>query len=144
MSRQCATLVALGLLLTLSLLPAPASAGDAEVSEGSSAVATSGAAGGVLELWQKNHRWFRLGMRFYGTNPAIDEHAALKTGAAISIPLTTDFFMGIGMRVAFIGAYNAGNSCVDRAGGSSSSCPDGHPGGVDYIWRKPMVDGVMD
>lgn len=144
MSRQRASLVALGLLLSLAVLPASASAGDDEVSVDSNAAAGQEAAGGILELWQKDHRWFRLGIRFYGTNPAIDDHAALKTGAGFSIPLTTDFFMGIGMRVAFIGGYNVGKACVDRAGGSSASCPDGHPGGVDYIWRKPMVDGVMD
>jgi len=148
MNRHCANLIAIGLLLSLAVLPAQAYAEADEVSVASSAAAAAapGNAGGVLELWQKNHRWFRLGLRFYGTNPAIDEHAALKTGAAISIPLTTDFFMGVGMRVAFIGGYNAGNTCVDRggAGGTTSSCPDGHPGGVDYIWRKPMVGGVMD
>jgi hypothetical protein len=139
MSRLYAPLAALALILCISMLPASAAA-----AEGSAAEGTSSAGQNALELWQKDHRWFRLGMRFYGTNPAIDEHAALKTGAAISIPLTTDFFMGIGMRLAFVGGYNAGKDCVERAGGTSSTCPDGHPGGVDYIWRKPMVNGVVD
>ena len=125
MSRLLASITALALALALVVVPSSASAGEAPV-----ASTTDGAAN-ALEVWKKEHRWFRLGMRFYGLNPAIDEHAALKTGAGVSVPLTTDFFMGIGMRLAFVGGYNAGQDCVTRAGGTSASCPDGHPGGVD-------------
>jgi hypothetical protein len=95
----------------------------------------------AFEVWEEEHRWFRLGMRAYGYNPTVQEHAALKLGAGLSIPLTTDFFMGLGMKIAFTGSYNRGapDNCVDRGGSSGSAlCPSGHPGGVDYTWREPL------
>lgn len=93
-----------------------------------------------FEVWQKEHRWVRLGFRFYGYSPTIQPHAALKLGPGLGVPLTTDFFMGVGMRIAFLGAYNLGDECVNRGGveANQSDCPDGHRGGVDYTWREPI------
>lgn len=101
----------------------------------------------AFEVWEEEHRWVRLGMRFYGFSPAIDDHAALKLGAGLAVPVTTDFFMGLGMKVSFMGSYNTAGSndvvdCVDRGGiGSDPACPSGHRGGVDYTWREPIPDG---
>lgn len=145
MHRTSLALVALSLTLSLLGLPGTARADEAgespEVAESSP---SSAAAGNMLDVWKAEHRWFRLGMRFYGMSPAIDDHAALKLGAAVSVPLTTDFFMGIGMRVAFVGAYNLGDDCVGSESDVSSACPSGHPGGVDYIWKEPRINGVID
>jgi len=95
----------------------------------------------AFEVWEEEHRWFRLGMRAYGYNPSVQENAALKMGAGLTVPLTTDFFMGIGMKIAFTGSYNRGapNNCVNRGGASGvQPCPEGVEGGVDYVWREPM------
>ena len=95
----------------------------------------------AFEVWEEEHRWFRLGIRGYGYNPSVQEHAAMKMGAGLTVPLTTDFFMGIGMKLAFTGSYNRGapNNCVNRGGASGvQPCPEGVEGGVDYVWRQPM------
>lgn len=101
----------------------------------------------AFEVWEEEHRWFRLGFRGYAMFPAVEETAALRPGAGLQIPLTTDFFMGLGMKLAFIGGYNRGGDtdtnsdkyCVNRGGiGDDLSCPDGHVGGVDYIWKEPI------
>jgi hypothetical protein len=95
----------------------------------------------AFEVWEEEHRWFRLGLRAYGANPSVQEAAAYKLGAGLTIPLTTDFFMGIGMKLAFTGSYNRGapNNCINRAAASGvQPCPDGVQGGVDYIWREPL------
>ena len=96
----------------------------------------------AFEVWEEEHRWFRLGLRAYGYNPTVDEAAAFKLGAGLTIPLTTDFFMGIGMKLSFTGSYNRGapNNCVNRAAPSNvQPCPDGVQGGVDYIWKEPVA-----
>lgn len=112
----------------------------------------------AFEVWQEEHRWFRLGFRAYAMSPAVQESAALRWGAGLQVPLTTDFFMGIGMKLAFIGGYNRGGhytddakNCVNRGGeGGDLTCPDGHVGGVDYIWKEPVdqpgsaCDGVRN
>jgi hypothetical protein len=136
MTRLLSNILALALISGAVGFPSSVAAADDE----SATSAVGGDAANALEVWKAEHRWFRLGMRFYGVNPAIDEHAVLKTGAAVSVPLTTDFFMGIGMRLAFVGSYNSGQGCVTRAGGDSANCPDGQSAGVDYIWRQPLVD----
>lgn len=130
----------LGLLVAALLLPTLAAAQEAGA-DGDEVVADKPWQGrNAFEVWEEEHRWFRLGMRAYGLNPAIDDHAALKLGAGITVPLTTDFFMGIGMKIAFNGAYNRGNECVNRGGvGEDPLCPSGHKGGVDYTWREPLV-----
>ncbi len=100
----------------------------------------------AFEVWQEEHRWFRLGFRAYSMFPAVQEHAALRVGAGLQVPLTTDFFMGLGMKLAFIGGYNRGGhyddaekNCVNRGGaGDDLACPDGSVGGVDYIWKEPI------
>lgn len=95
----------------------------------------------AFEVWEEEHRWFRLGVRAYGYNPSVHDNAALKMGAGLTIPLTTDFFMGIGMKLSFTGSYNRGapNNCVNRGGASGvQPCPEGVQGGVDYAWREPM------
>jgi hypothetical protein len=93
----------------------------------------------AFEVWEEEHRWFRLGFRAYGYNPAIDPNAALKLGAGITVPLTTDFFMGIGMKVSFTGSYNRGSQCVNRGGaGEDPVCSGGWVGGVNYTWREPI------
>ena len=111
----------------------------------------------AFEVWQEEHRWFRLGLRAYSMFPSVQENAALRVGAGIQVPLTTDFFMGLGMKVAFIGGYNRGGhyddadkNCVNRGGvGGDLTCPDGAVGGVDYIWKEPIdqpgssCDGVV-
>ncbi len=100
----------------------------------------------AFAAWQKEHRWVRLGMRFHGYMPAVQESAALDWGAGIMVPLTTDFFMGLGVRAAFIGAWNPGNGCINRGGvGANPQCSQGHVGGVDFRWKEPYVlaeDGV--
>jgi hypothetical protein len=105
----------------------------------------------AFEVWEAEHKWVRLGIRFYGFNPAIQDHAALKLGPGMGVPLTTDFFMGIGMKIAFLGSYNTAGSndvvdCVDRGGvGDDPACPSGHRGGVDYTWLAPIdPDGNID
>lgn len=95
----------------------------------------------AFEVWEEEHRWFRLGLRGYGYSPSVQEHIAMKIGAGLTVPLTTDFFMGIGMKISFTGSYNRGapNSCVNRGGASGvQPCPEGSPGGVDYVWREPI------
>ncbi len=127
------------------------------------AVAQGGAAGdddkpegwwrdkNAFEVWEEEHKWVRLGMRFYGFSPAIHENAALKLGPGLAVPVTTDFFMGIGMKIGFLGSYNTAGSndvvdCVDRGGvGDDPACPSGHRGGVDYSWKTPLnEEGVED
>lgn len=112
----------------------------------------------AFEVWQEEHRWFRLGFRAYAMFPTIQETAALKVGSGLQVPLTTDFFMGLGMKLSFIGGYNRGGhytddakNCVNRGGeGGDLTCPDGHVGGVDYNWREPVdqpgsaCDGVRN
>jgi len=98
----------------------------------------------AFEVWQDEHRWFRLGFRGYAMFPAVQETAAFRPGAGLQIPLTTDFFMGLGMKLAFIGGYNRGGgdgdkNCVNRGGpGDDLTCPDGSVGGVDYVWKEPI------
>jgi len=112
----------------------------------------------AFEVWQEEHRWFRLGLRAYAMFPTVQETAALRVGSGLQVPLTTDFFMGIGMKLAFIGGYNRGGhytddakNCVNRGGeGGDLTCPDGHVGGIDYIWKEPVdqpgsaCDGVRN
>jgi hypothetical protein len=94
----------------------------------------------AFAAWQKTHRWVRVGLRFHGYLPKADEHAALDVGAGVMIPVTTDLFMGLGVRVAFIGAWNPGAGCINRGGlGGSDECPNGYVGGVDYRWREPYL-----
>jgi len=93
----------------------------------------------AFAAWQKQHRWVRVGMRFHAYVPKVDLHAALGVGAGVMIPVTTDLFMGLGFRAAFIGAWNPANGCIthDGDGPPNSACPEGHVGGVDYRWREP-------
>lgn len=112
----------------------------------------------AFDVWEVEHRWFRLGLRAYAGIPSIQETAALKAGAALQVPLTTDFFMGLGMKVAFEAGYNRGGhytddakNCVNRGGaGDDLTCPEGQVGGVDYIWKEPIdqpgsaCDGVRN
>jgi len=148
------------LALLIATLPSIARASDL-LDEGGDASAepaadTSGRKN-AFEIWQEEHRWFRLGFRAYGTFPTVQETAALRAGPGLQVPLTTDFFMGIGMKVAFEGGYNRGGhsdpskNCVNRGGtGDDVACPEGHVGGVDYQWKEPIVqqgsacDGVRD
>lgn len=145
------------LLLPTLLLPAAALAQD---SDGGDTEETSGPTGdrtyvgrNAFEVWQEEHRWFRLGLRAYAMFPSIQENAALRVGAGLQVPLTTDFFMGLGMKVSFIGGYNRGGDttvgsdkyCVNRgAPGDDLNCPDGTVGGVDYQWREPIESGSND
>ncbi len=141
MSRERLQVLVSALLAALLFAPAAAladgeGAGDEETADGDKPWQGRNA----FEVWEEEHRWFRLGLRAWGANPSIDDHAALKFGAGLTVPLTTDFFMGIGMKIAFTGSYNRGNECVNRGGvGSDPLCPSGHPGGVDYTWREPLV-----
>ncbi len=117
---------------------APALAWAAAGGEGDSARSRFGE-GNAFEVWKKEHRWVRIGMRAYGYVPAVDEHSALHLGAGITIPVTLDFFMGLGMKIAFTGVYNQGNDCVNRGvPGTDPDCPDGQVGGVDFQWREPL------
>ena len=101
----------------------------------------------AFDVWKDEHRWVRVGLRFYALSPQEHENARLGTGAGVAVPITTDFFMGIGMKIAFLGSYNTAGSndvvdCVDRGGiGSDPACPSGHRGGVDYTWREPIPNG---
>ncbi len=92
----------------------------------------------AFEVWQAEHRWVRLGMRFYGLSPAEHENALLDVGAGLRVPLTTDFFMGLGMSVAFTGHWNQGR-CEDRDG---KTCLSDVDGGVDYTYLEPIVTGA--
>ena len=112
----------------------------------------------AFEVWQEEHRWFRLGLRAYAMFPTIQDTAALRVGSGLQVPLTTDFFMGIGMKLSFVGGYNRGGhytddakNCVNRGGaGDDLTCPDGVVGGIDYIWKEPVdqpgsaCDGVRN
>jgi len=94
----------------------------------------------AFAAWQKEHRWVRVGLRFHGYLPSVEEHAALDVGAGVMVPVTTDLFMGLGVRAAFIGAWNPGDGCIDRGGiGPDPICSQGHVGGVDYRWREPYL-----
>jgi len=146
------------LLLMVAALLVPVTAvaqdegGTAEEEEEASFVGKN-----AFEVWQEEHQWFRLGLRAYAMQPTVQENAALRWGAGLQVPLTTDFFMGLGMKLAFIGGYNRGGhyddaakNCVNRGGdGSDLTCPDGVVGGVDYIWKEPIeqagssCDGVI-
>jgi hypothetical protein len=120
------------LLLCLAAVPAAA----APVAEDRSAWLGKN----PFEVWQKEHRWFRLGFRFYGFSPEVVDHAAMKVGGGLAVPLTTDFFMGLGARVAFQASYNHAADCVSQGGvaPNQTRCPEGTPGGVDYQWRQPV------
>lgn len=89
----------------------------------------------AFEVWQQEHRWVRLGLRFYGLSPSVHENALLEVGAGLRVPLTTDFFMGLGMSVAFTGHWNQGK-CEDRDG---KTCLSEVDGGVDYTYLEPRV-----
>lgn len=98
----------------------------------------------AFEVWRDEHRWVRLGFRAYGMLPSVDDHAALKLGAGVAVPLTLDLFMGAGMKISFLGSYNHGDNtsdgCINRGGtGTSAMCPDGYQGGVDFTWREPWT-----
>ncbi len=98
----------------------------------------------AFDVWKDEHRWVRVGMRFSALSPQEQEHARLATGAGFAVPITTDFFMGIGMKIGFLGGWNAG-SCehwgVDLAApedDSSLDCGDPAQQGVDYTYRQPL------
>jgi hypothetical protein len=101
----------------------------------------------AFEVWEEEHRWFRLGFRGYGYLPAVDDAAALGLGAGFTVPFSTDFFMGLGMKISFTASWNQGKGdgeCIDRGGASSRfeiDCPDGHKAGVDLTWKQPVIEG---
>lgn len=148
-SRNAIRPLAMAIALALALVSAPAHAEEsAEESSGLSNELEHGGEPSISRFqsnkafaaWQKEHRWVRLGLRFHGYLPAIDEHAALDVGAGIMIPVTTDLFMGLGVRAAFIGAWNPGSGCINRGGaGANAECSGGHVGGVDFRWKEPFV-----
>ena len=144
------------LLVTLAvagLAPAAAAAPQAAESlatTGSSAPAPGLKRAGVewrgrnaFDVWKDEHRWVRIGLRFYALGPQEDQHARLGTGAGLAVPITTDFFMGVGMKVGFLGGWNAGQ-CehwgvdLDLAEVDASlDCGDAVQHGVDYKYREP-------
>ncbi len=98
----------------------------------------------AFDVWKDEHRWVRVGMRFYALAPQEHENARLSTGAGVAVPITTDFFMGIGMKIGFIGGWNPGQ-CehwgVDVSGpedDASLECGDTVQHGVDYTYRRPI------
>jgi len=98
----------------------------------------------AFAAWRKQRTPLRIGLRFYGylPNTAVTEHAAFNAGAGLTIPVTIDLFMGLGVRASFITLWNSGDDCVNRNGiGGDPSCPQGHVGGVDYRWREPYLLG---
>ncbi|HCP44714.1 MAG TPA: hypothetical protein DIU15_01575, partial [Deltaproteobacteria bacterium] len=150
----CVLSMVLGLCVLFSGAAAEASSGEAEsatvsdggygsgdvvsIRTGSSPDVSRFEENAAFAAWQKEHRWFRVGLRFHGHVPAVQEHAALKLGAGFTVPVTTDFFMGLGMKIGFMGTYNRGDECVDRGGqGDDDRCSSGWVGGVDYNWRVP-------
>lgn len=153
LSRNAIRALTLGLALALAFVPMSGPAHAAEPAPASTALEHGGEpsvsrfqSNKAFSAWQKEHRWVRLGMRFHGYLPAVQEHAALDVGAGIMIPVTTDLFMGLGVRAAFIGAWNPGSGCINRGGdGPNDGCDGGHAGGVDFRWKEPYVlaeDGV--
>jgi hypothetical protein len=102
----------------------------------------------LLDVWNEEHKWVRVGMRFYGFNPTVGESQAFKLGAGVSVPVTTDFFMGLGMKIGFTGTYNSGIGCIRRAEPTSSelACDSGGTrGGVDIAYAQPVrPDGSTD
>lgn len=98
----------------------------------------------AFDVWKDEHRWVRLGLRFHALSPQEDEHARLGTGAGIAVPITTDFFMGVGMKIGFLGGWNQGQCGhwgVDINGPEeepSLVCGDSVQEGVDYTYRQPI------
>lgn len=93
----------------------------------------------AFDVWKDEHRWVRLGMRFYALAPQEHENARLGTGAGLSVPVTTDFFMGIGMKIGFLGGWNAGE-CEQWISDRSLDCRDTVQLGVDYTYNTPISD----
>ena len=103
----------------------------------------------AFEVWEEEHRWFRLGFRGYGYLPAVDDASAFGLGAGFSVPLSTDFFMGLGMKIAFTASWNQGKEgdCIERGGTSDRfavDCAEGHVAGVDLTWKEPVLEGDPD
>jgi hypothetical protein len=95
----------------------------------------------LLDVWTAEHQWFRLGLKAHMTAPSVDAQQALKIGPDLTFDLTTDFFLGIGMKVGFLGGYHNGTGCVRRnAEAGGPACPDsvGQKGGVNYEWWEPI------
>ena len=145
--HRCALL----LVLVAGLLAPTFAFAEDEGGEDTAAAEESDLVGrNAFEVWQEEHRWFRLGFRAYAMFPSVQETAALRPGAGLQVPLTTDFFMGLGMKLSFTGGYNRGGDvdsnsdkyCVNRGGASGDlNCPDGSVGGVDYVWKEPIDQG---
>ena len=119
-SRPSIHALALALGLSVTMLAAPALAErlveTSTLTDGSVPDTDRFEQSKAFAAWQKTHRWVRVGLRFHGYLPKADEHAALDVGAGVMIPITTDLFMGLGVRVAFIGAWNPGAGCINRGG----------------------------
>jgi len=102
----------------------------------------------LLDVWNDEHKWVRLGMRFYGFNPAVEDTQAFKLGAGLSVPITTDFFMGLGMKLGLTASYNNGTGCIRRADPSAGlACDSGQGtlGGVQISYKAPTLpDGSID
>jgi hypothetical protein len=119
---------------------------EARAAEAEGASATPWKGKNAFEVWEAEHRWFRLGFRGYGYLPAVDDAAALGLGGGFTVPLSTDFFMGLGMKIAFTASYNQGkvDDCIERGGTSERfavACSDGHVAGVDLHWKQPVIEG---
>jgi hypothetical protein len=130
-------LTGLLILLSLGVLAPTASAAPQEED-------TSWRGRNAFDVWKEEHRWVRVGMRFYGLAPQEHENARLETGAGFAVPITTDFFMGIGMKVGFLGGWTPGRcehwgvDVSQPEDDSSLICGDNAQYGVDYTYRQPI------